>query len=321
MKQYLIKFTLLAGYLWFSTIAQSAEETESPPLSAAILDFKEATPELSGVGASVSALLQTRLSVESSAVLVERAELNEIFSEQELTLSNVVTPGQAARVGQLTGAEVLVSGRVFSDQNQVHIVAKVISSSSSRVFGATSSYDVGGKIDGAVESLSKDLAKLLDEKKADLRGKESLEEKVAAQMKTLMDGRKGGKIYIHLPETILQVIVPDPAAQTEVGRTFQHAGWTVTETESEADLTVKGEAFAETGIRRGNLWFTRSRLELTMRDHGGKVVKTDRVVCGNVDLAQAVSAKGALQKAGLLAAPVALKAWLDSITPHAPLEK
>jgi len=42
------------------------------------------------------------------------------------------------------------------------------------------------------------------------------------------------------------------------------------------------------------------------------VLKTDRIVCGNVDLAQAVGAKGALQKAGLLASPVVAKAALDS---------
>ncbi len=77
-------------------------------------------------------------------------------------------------------------------------------------------------------------------------------------------------------------------------------------------LIIRGEAFAETAIRRGNLWFTRARLEFTVTNAKGEVLKTDRIVCGNVDLAQAVGAKGALQKAGLMAAPEVAKAALNS---------
>ena len=65
------------------------------------------------------------------------------------------------------------------------------------------------------------------------------------------------------------------------------------------------------GSRRGNLWFTRARLEIKVTDKEGEVLKTDRVVCGKVDLAQAVAGKGALQKAGLLAGPIIAKAWAD----------
>lgn len=291
-----------------------AEEPAAAPLSAAILDFKDGSQDLEGVGASVSALLQVQLTVHSDVMLVERAELNEVLAEQELTLSDAVTPAQAAKVAQLTGAEVLISGRVFAVQDRVHLVAKVISASTSRVFGATSSYDRGKPLDGAVEKLGKDVAKLLAEKSGDLRGGPSLEERTLAQVKSLMENRKPGSVYVHIPETIIQVIVPDPAAQTEVARVFESAGWALVDSADKADLVIRGEAFAETAMRRGNLWFTRARLEFTVLAADGKSLKTDRVVCGNVDLAQAVAAKGALQKAGLLAAPVALKAWVESST-------
>lgn len=306
-------FPLLAACTTFLTVPVLAEETAAPqPLSAAVLDFKEGSQDLAGVGSSVSALLQVQLTTHSDAILVERAELNEILAEQELTLSDAVTPAQAAKVAQLTGAEVLVSGRVFAVQDRIHLVAKVISSSTSRVFGATASYDRGKPMDEAVEKLGKDVANLLKEKSADLRGGPSLEERTLAQMKSLMEKHKPGRVYVHIPETIVQVIVPDPAAQTELARTFEAAGWTVVESADKADLVIKGEAFAETGMRRGNLWFTRARLEFKVLATDGKTLKTDRVVCGNVDLAQAVAAKGSLQKAGLQAAPVALKAWIEA---------
>lgn len=312
------KFQSIRSAVWalaasvFLPAASLAEEAPAPPLSAAVLNFQDGANGLDGVGTDVSALLQVQLTTHSNAILVERAELNEILAEQELTLSEAVTPAQAAKVVQLTGAEVLISGRVFAVQNRIHLVAKVISASTSRVFGATAAYDKGKPLDEAVAKLGQDVAKILTEKSADLRGGPSLEETTIAKVKSLMENRKPGRVYVHIPETILQVIVPDPAVQTEIARTLEKAGWQVVESADKADLVIRGEAFAETGMRRGNLWFTRSRLEFKVLSADGKTLKTDRVVCGNVDLTQAVAAKGALQKAGLLAAPAALEAWVES---------
>ncbi len=287
-----------------------AQEAPASPLSVAVLNFADGSNGLDGVGTSVSALLQVQLTVHSEALLVERAELNEVLAEQELTLSDAVTPTQAAKVAQLTGAEVLISGRVFAVQDRIHLVAKVISASTSRVFGATAAYDKGKPLDEAVEKLGQDVAKILTDKSADLRGGPSLEEKINTEVAALLKDKPTKKIYVHIPETILQATVPDPAAQTEIIRTLQAAGWTSVDSAEKADLVIRGEAFAESAIRRGNLWFTRARLEFTVTDAAGKILKTDRIVCGNVDLAQAVGAKGALQKAGLLASPVVARVAL-----------
>lgn len=290
----------------------SAEDSPPPPLSLAVLDFGEAGEELEGTGKSVAALLQVQLTTHSDAVLVERAELKEVLAEQELGLSGAVSATQAAKVSQMTGAEVLIAGRVFAVENKIHIVAKVISASTSRVFGATASYDRGQPLDGAMEKLGKDVAEVLKNKVGDLRGGISLEQKTLATMKQTLDGMPTGKIYVHVPETIIQAVVPDPAAQTEILRSFEALGWQSTDKEQEADLLIRGEAFAEAGMRHGNLWFTRARLEFKLIDKAGKILKTDRVVVGNMDLAPAVSAKGALQKAGLVAAPVAAAAWKEA---------
>ena len=296
--------TLVAGLIAPATL--HAEEAQ--PLSAAVLNFADGANGLDGIGTDVSALLQVQLTIHSNAILVERAELNEVLAEQELTLSDAVTPTQAAKVAQLTGAEVLISGRVFAVQNRIHIVAKVISASTSRVFGATAAYDKGQPLDPAVEKLGQDVAKILTAKAADLRGGPSIEEKINTEVAALLKDKPAKKFYVHIPEVIISTTVPDPAAQTEIARTLQAAGWTSVDSADKADLVIRGEAFAEAAIRRGNLWFTRARLEFTFTDSTGKILKTDRIVCGNVDLAQAVGAKGALQKSGLLATPVITKA-------------
>lgn len=304
----------MLGAITLATSLQAAEDQKEaekvPPLSAAIVDFKDGSADLEGIGSSVSALLQAKVSIDSDATLVERAELNEILGEQELKLSDAVTPGQAAEVGQLTGAEVIVSGRVFTVKDRVYVVAKVVSTSSGRVFGATSSYEKDGKIDDAVDTLSKDVSKILKEQIAQLRSGQTLEARIADQLKAKLEKKASAKVYISVKEEILRAPVPDPAVQTELARTLQAAGWKVVEAENEADIRISGEAFAEVGSRRGNLWFTRARLEFKVLNAKGEVLKTDRVVCGNVDLTQAVSAKGALQKAGLLATLPVVNAWL-----------
>ena len=292
---------------WSAVLAE-----EAAPLSAAVLDFREADPALEGVGASVAQLLQVKLTTASSAILVERTGLNEILAEHELVLSEAVAPGQAAKVGQLTGAEALVTGRVFTIQDRTHLVAKVISTSSGRVFGATVDFEKGGKLDAAVTTLATKVAELLKDKVTDLRGAKSLEERQMESLMAKMKGQTAPKACVSIKEAILQGPAPDPAAQTELRRTLQAAGWTMVDNEGDADIVVLGEGFAETGIRRGNLWFTRARLELTLKNHDGKVLTTDRIVAGNVDLSQLISSKGALQKTGLLASTLVADAWLAS---------
>lgn len=297
----------LLGFLF--TTAPSSSAGEPPPLTAAVIDFKESSDDLAGTGASVSALLQVKLTSDSESPLVERAELKEILSEQELTLTDSVSPGQAARLGQLTGAEVLVSGRVFAVQNRVYLVAKLISASTGRVFGVSADYERQGKMEAAVSSLSKEIAKTLKEKQTELASAKSLEDRQQEALGEIMKDRKAPKLFVSIKEVILSAPAPDPAAQTELCRTLQAAGWIIVASEQDADVVVTGEAFAETGIRRGNLWFVRARLEFTIKNSAGKILKTDRVVAGNVDIAEAVGNKGALQKTGLIAATGVAGIW------------
>ena len=307
--KYLTSITLFSILLVSASLVHAGE---LPPLTAAVLNFKESAEDVAGSGASISALLQVKLITDSESPLVERAELIEILSEQELALTDLVSPGQAARLGQLTGAEVLISGRVFAIQNRVHIVAKMISSSTGRVFGVSSEYERGGKIDAAVSSLSKQIAKTLKEKRTELIGEKPLEERQLQVIQAIMRDRKAPKVFVAIKEVILSAPAPDPAAQTELGRTLQAAGWTVVGTREEADVIVMGEGFAETGIRRGNLWFVRARLEYTIQNASAKILKSDRIVAGNVDISEAVGNKGALQKTGLLAATEVAKIWASS---------
>src|SRR5208337_4452700 len=81
-------------------------------LTIAVFDFESKDEAVRDLGPKVATLVNADLSAEPQLITVERAELEKALGEQELGLSGTVTPDSAAKVGQLTGAKVLVTGRV-----------------------------------------------------------------------------------------------------------------------------------------------------------------------------------------------------------------
>ena len=82
-------------------------------LTVAVFDFESKDEAVRDLGPKVATLVNANLSAEPQIITVERAELEKVLGEQELGLSGTVYPDTAAKVGQLTGAKVLVTGRVF----------------------------------------------------------------------------------------------------------------------------------------------------------------------------------------------------------------
>ena len=142
--------------LALSLIAGPAARAESPqPLAVAVFDFESKDENVHDLGAKVATLINANLSAEPNLILVERAELEKVLGEQELGLSGTVSPASAAKVGQLTGAKVLVTGRVFKTDTEIFLVAKIIGTETSRVYGEM----VKGGVDAAISDLSETLAK------------------------------------------------------------------------------------------------------------------------------------------------------------------
>src|SRR5690606_30598599 len=102
-------------------------------ISAAVLDFNASGEADEVLGREASNLIAVSLTLEDDIVLVERAELKKILGEQQLGLSGAVNTATAAKVGELTGAKVLVTGRIINVGGTKIVVAKVIGTETSRV--------------------------------------------------------------------------------------------------------------------------------------------------------------------------------------------
>ena len=250
------------------------------------------------LGPKIAALVNANLSAEPQLITVERAELEKVLGEQELGLSGTVSPDTAAKVGNLTGAKVLVTGRVFKAEDQTIIVAKIIGTETSRVYGEM----VNGKPNATITDLSAELAKKIA---ADVTQKgdtlvarvESREDRVAKIKKQLGD-KKLPAVSVKIAEQHFGQLVMDPAAQTELSLILQQCGFTVVDdlSTNKPNVEITGKAFSEFGMRKGNLQSCRARIEIKARDvASGKILEIDRQTSVAVDLAEHIAAKTALQ--------------------------
>jgi hypothetical protein len=269
-------------------------------LTVAVFDFESKDEAVRDLGPKVATLVNANLSAEPQIITVERAELEKVLGEQELGLSGTVDPNSAAKIGQLTGAKVLVTGRVFKTDGQTIIVAKVIGTETSRVYGEM----VQGGSSATLVDLSSSLAKKIA---ADVSGKsdtlvarvETREERIAI-LKKALDGKKLPVVSVKINERHYGPHIIDPAAQTELSVILQQCGFTLADDNStnKPAIEISGEAFSAYGMQKGNLISCKSRIEIKVHDvTTGDILVVDRQTSVGVDIAEQTAAKTALQNA------------------------
>ena len=114
-----------------------ARAAEKPVL--AVSEFKNQTSAgwwRGGVGWELSDMLTNELASMDKFKMVERRKLQSVLGEQDLAASGRIRPGTGAKIGQVTGAQFLVTGTVSAYQEKTEGMGGGIS------FGGVS---VGGK--------------------------------------------------------------------------------------------------------------------------------------------------------------------------------
>lgn len=136
--------------------------------------------------AEVAELFGVFLGTNLEITLVERAEIDRILGEQTLGLSGLTAPDSAAKVGQLLGAKALITGRIIPTGDKTLIVAKVISTETSRVFGET--VPAGKDLTAPLEELSKKVGALLRNNHAAFAPKIVTREDRVAKLREVVKG-------------------------------------------------------------------------------------------------------------------------------------
>jgi len=292
-----MKTSLLgAALLAFSSFAAVADT----PLSVAIFDFQTGDDTLRELAPKVSALLNVEFSTDARFIMVERGELEKALGEQELGLSSLVTEGTAAKVGQLTGATLLVTGRVMKVDRDTIVIAKLIGTETSRVFAEKIILTPSDSPVTAIPQLEKKLAALALDNRATLLGKADDPAARLAALKRSIEGKRRPAVIVTIPEQHFGRPVIDPAAETELSLIFQECGFALVDAKSAAkpEIEITGEAFSERGFQKGGLIGCKARVEIKVRRvSDGAILLADRQVGVGVDLAEHIAAKIALQNA------------------------
>lgn len=304
--------------------AEKAQDATAYPL--AILPFQERDPESKGLGAKVSDLLYADLVARPELTLVDREDLKKTLGELELNISGAVKPDQAAKVGQLTGAKLLVTGTVMQVEGMTILVAKVIGVENSRIVGATVKGKDGDVLTALVDQLGKGVSDTIIARADELVVKLPTAKDRVAELNKVLGKAVRPSVNIKVQERHVGPQTIDPAVETELGylcketgfevlanRQKDQAGVAVTavpgavivgegtrkvEANIPADIMISGEGFSETAGRVGNMFSVRARIEVkAVERETGKVLAVDRQTAVVVDLSEQIAGKAALQQA------------------------
>ena len=290
----------LLATLLINPLLPAAEAPMPAPVSVAVLDFESKEESVRDFGSKVATLLNAYLSTEGSLILVERAEIEKALGEQELGLSGTVSSETAAKVGHLTGAKVLVTGKVFKVDRDLMMVAKVIGTETSRVYGELVKGPAASSLDTFASQLATKVAASITSKVDTLVARVPSREDRVEAIKKKIGEVKLPAVSVRIPEQHFGSPVIDPAAQTELGLLLQQCGFTLVDDKSDQkpDVEISGEAFSAFGLRRGNLVSCKARVELKAQTrNGGKILSVDRETSVAVDVTEQTAAKTALQNA------------------------
>ncbi len=291
----LVLSTVLVGRVWSQDKAE-----QSVPI--AILGVQEKGQNVEGLGAKISALLYAELSTHPDMVLVEREELDKVLKEAQLSLSGLVDPATATRVGNLTGAKILLSLSVLELDQNTYVVAKIIGTETSRVIGASAKSPMSEGLEMLVQRISETIKTTIMTRSAEL-----LPKPVDSQDRIALIAKAIGKeprptIAINVPEKHIQRQIADPAVLTELTYILKELGFTVYESGSPqaraADIQISGAGTTEFATQREGLYAVRGRLELTcVHNEDKSVLAVDRQTNIVVELSEQIASKSALQQA------------------------
>lgn len=310
-----IRGASVACLLLFAGIIQAEERVTPPNMTAAVLDFQVSQEGSEGVsllgkselnkgtGKDVSILLNAKLSEVPNLILVERQEIDKILSEKELGLSGLVTPESAAKIGNLIGAKVLITGRVFQSAGKVFMVSKVIGTETGRVYAETVTIPDLSGLESGIQQLALKVNGIMEGRYDTLIAKVEPPEARFERWKKLVEGKKLPSVSVQVTENHLQRPILDPAVETEMRHLLQKLGFQVIdgkESTENAEFTIRGEAFSERGGQKGNLVSCRSRVEIkVLKGKSGQLLLTDRQTDVAIDLGENMAAKQALQNAAI----------------------
>lgn len=300
----------------FNNSAANAEE-----FSVAVFTFESKDRVIADLGTKITDLLTMELSLHPEINLVERETLNQAFEEMGLGLTGIVNENDAIKIGHLTGAKLLITGRAFTVDRNLYITAKIISTETSKVHPEVSKGKLSDDLVPIIEELSQKLAKAISEKGSAMVAKTEEEKDIINGILEKIKDKNLPKVLVFIQERHFGGRGDaDPAAETEFSYILNECGFTIATRDEpgisdwakeylentktkippiiQEDVIVMGEAFSELGMAKGNLISVKARVEIKIIDRRtNEILAIDRQTNVAVDIAEHFAAKTAIAEA------------------------
>ncbi len=310
--------------------AAAAAATPQPPAKPviAILGCEAGDATLRDFAKAFPELLTVSLSRKATADLVERTQLRQVLTEQELTQSGAIDSSTAARIGHLIGARVLVLARVYAAGDFTYVSAKAIDVESGRV-KAVSKGDLRKDATPALmaAAIASELTKAIDALAVATPSESAEAAALVVRLDEAVRGQRLPSVVIAVEETMLRAPASDPAVRTELGYLLRKTGFRVIESDSPAlatwakdyasgrtsafptdlgavEVVVVGSGVSDSAGTIGALSSARARLELSAIAVGtSRLLAVERATVSALDASETLAGKTALEKAVRQIAP------------------
>ena len=323
MKRNIVNYVLATILLLAGVVASTAVAGAGEAINVAVFDFDTKEAGISKLGPKIADMVTAYLSQNPDLNLVERAQLEKVLSEMSLSMTGIVDQTQAVQVGHVVGAKILVTGRAFSVDGELVIVAKIIGTETTRVYGDVAKGSLSGKLTSLIDEIAVKVAKTIKDKGRDLLPPPEQEVDKVAIIQGKLKGKRLPRVSVKIEEMHVGSRVIDPAAETEFIYLLRKCGFEVVDQSDEVlsnwakaylkdsdtelpellqsvDIVVVGEAFSQFAARTGNLVSSKARVEVRAIDtSNSRILAIDRKTITAVDLAEQIAAKTALQEGAL----------------------
>ena len=280
-----------------AAVAAEKQAETIPVPTIAVLPFSSrgSRERNEALGNTIAELVTVEMMNVEGVELVERAELDKILTELHLSATGLVSPENRLKIGQLTGARVLITGSVFASGGKNFVIAKVIGTETGGVLAAANSGDVDPV--ELVPELCGKISALLKEKGSSILPPRRTVLSVAGMLSPQVKG-EGRKVYVKVEETIGTPVI-DPAAETELKKLLLTLGFAIVEERSAAEFALIGEGIAADSGAFQEFSSSTARVELTLYRGKEEVLAVDRWKETVAGPSYVIAAKDALGTAAL----------------------
>lgn len=118
-----------------TSVSKSLQETERKKTT--VLDFTDLQGNVSELGRFLAEQFSVALVMNRKGFsLMDRANLKTILAEHKLTISGLVEPENAKKLGQFSGVDAIILGNITALKEEIVVTVKVIATDTAEILGA-----------------------------------------------------------------------------------------------------------------------------------------------------------------------------------------